>query len=90
MSYMIKKLEENIIMLKSKRKDVIVTLKKHLGIKKYIISEMGEIDSSLNYLEENFSKLDPQASKAERPALIPGLKRTMYLILPNLSTDVQQ
>ena len=58
MSYMIKKLEENIIMLKSKRKDVIVTLKKHLGIKKYIISEMGEIDSSLNYLEENFSKLE--------------------------------
>lgn len=55
---MIKKLEENIIMLKSKRKDVIVTLENHLGIKKYITSEMGEINSSLNYLEENFSKLE--------------------------------
>ena len=58
MSYRIKKLEDNLIMLKSKRKDVIVTLKNHLGIKKYIISEMGEINSSLNYLEENFSKLE--------------------------------
>ena len=45
-------------MVKSKRKDVIVTLKNHLGIKKHIISEMGEINSSLNYLEENFSKLE--------------------------------